>query len=212
MRRMPTMSIRKSAVWLVAIATAATATLALASPAHAATIVVNPTCSGGVLSVTSNEIVAIPGDIIVVQNTTGVGRTLDVLGLTGFTNNTDIAGIANGSQSRNMVVQSATGSFDLLGAGGTPACTTGTTVTFGPGTSSVSLTPLPPPPPPVLQQFGRPASDTCDAAAPATLNWAGVAGNGWTPSWSEWMNGGRGGAVCTRTLVYNTQQARWTIG
>ena len=67
-------------------------------------------------------------------------------------------------------------------------------------------------PPPVLQQFGKPASAPCDAAAPATLNWGGAGSGGWGESWAQWMNGGNGGAVCTRTLVYSTAQARWIVG
>jgi hypothetical protein len=67
-------------------------------------------------------------------------------------------------------------------------------------------------PNPIFQQFGRPASGTCDAAAPATLNWSDVASGGWSESWAEWMNAGSGGAVCTRTLIYSTEQSRWIVG
>jgi hypothetical protein len=67
-------------------------------------------------------------------------------------------------------------------------------------------------PSPVFQQFGKPSSGTCDAAAPATLNWSGVTSGGWSESWAQWMNGGNGGAVCTRTLVYSTAQSRWVVG
>ena len=27
----------------------------------------------------------------------------------------------------------------------------------------------------------------------------------------QWMNGGTGGAVCTRTLVYSTAAAKWAV-
>jgi purine nucleoside permease len=67
-------------------------------------------------------------------------------------------------------------------------------------------------PAPVVQEFGKPASGTCDAAQPAGLNWAGVASGGWANSWSQWMNGGNGGFVCTRTLIYSTTQAKWILG
>ena len=66
--------------------------------------------------------------------------------------------------------------------------------------------------PPILQQFGRPVTGTCDAAQPPGLNWSGVASGGWTESWAQWVNGGGGGAVCTRMLVYSTAQGRWIIG
>ena len=67
-------------------------------------------------------------------------------------------------------------------------------------------------PTPVMQQFGKPASSTCDAVAPESLNWSGVESGGWGESWAEWMNGGNGGAVCTRTLIYSTAQSRWIVG
>lgn len=66
-----------------------------------------------------------------------------------------------------------------------------------------------PPPPPVMQQFGKPASGTCDAAAPTTLNWSGVASGGWGESWGRWE--GYEGPVCTRTLVYSTAQSKWVV-
>jgi len=69
-----------------------------------------------------------------------------------------------------------------------------------------------PTPPPVMQQFGMPASGTCDAAAPIVLNWGGAGSGGWGNSWAEWMNGGRGGAVCTRTLVYSNDLGHWIVG
>ena len=62
-----------------------------------------------------------------------------------------------------------------------------------------------------MQEFGLPAAGTCDAAASKDLNWAGVASGGWSVSWGQWMNGGKGGVVCTRTLIYSTTQAKWTV-
>lgn len=67
-------------------------------------------------------------------------------------------------------------------------------------------------PAPILQEFGRPTSGTCDAAEPADLDWGGVPSGGWANSWSQWMNDGTGGAVCTRTLVYSNNLGTWTIG
>ena len=66
-------------------------------------------------------------------------------------------------------------------------------------------------PSPVVQQFGKPATGTCDEAEPEGLNWSGVANGGWGVSWAQWMNGGTGGAVCTRTLVYSTAQSKWVV-
>ena len=64
----------------------------------------------------------------------------------------------------------------------------------------------------VTQQFGRPIADTCNDAAPESMNSSGVASGGWGESWAQWMNGGNGGAVCTRTLVYSATQTRWIVG
>jgi len=176
--------------------------LIAAQPAHAATVTVTATCSGGVVDVVgSNDVIAYPGDTVVIQNTTG--SNLDVQNLSGFTNNTTIAGLATGTQT-SRVVQSATGGFDLIGSGGSP-CTTGASVTFGPASSSSA-------PPSVTQQFGRPATGTCDDAAPVTLNWSGVASGGWSESWAQWMNAGAGGPVCTRNLVYRLSSGSWTVG
>jgi hypothetical protein len=64
-------------------------------------------------------------------------------------------------------------------------------------------------PPAHVQQFGKPAQGTCDAAQPSGLNWSGVASGGWSESWAEWVNNGRGGPVCTRTLIYRPQLSAW---
>ncbi len=66
-------------------------------------------------------------------------------------------------------------------------------------------------PVPVVQQFGRPTSGTCADAAPVTLNWGGASSGGWGESWAQWMNGGLGGAVCTRTLAYSTGTGMWGV-
>jgi hypothetical protein len=66
-------------------------------------------------------------------------------------------------------------------------------------------------PRPALQQVPPAADGTC-ADSGAALNWSGVAGTGWTKSWAEWINGGTGGNVCTRTLRYSSALAGWTIG
>ena len=67
-------------------------------------------------------------------------------------------------------------------------------------------------PAPIVQQFGNPASGTCDVAAPQGLVVNGVREGGWSKSWSQWINGGKGGDVCTRTLVYSASQGAWIVG
>lgn len=62
----------------------------------------------------------------------------------------------------------------------------------------------------VIQQFGLPASGTCEERAPANMDVAGVGSGGWGVSWARWMNEGDGGAVCTRKLSY--VESGWTVG
>ena len=66
-------------------------------------------------------------------------------------------------------------------------------------------------PQPIMQQFGKPAQVSCNIAQPAGLNWAGVPSGGWSESWAQWVNGGRGGAVCARTLSFNNSIGRWVL-
>jgi len=66
-------------------------------------------------------------------------------------------------------------------------------------------------PMPVIQQFGLPASGNCEDGATEAMNWSGIGMDGWGISWAQWMNEGAGGAVCTRTVVYDTSTAKWTV-
>ena len=62
----------------------------------------------------------------------------------------------------------------------------------------------------VVQQVGEPVGGCAMVVAPS-LNWAGVASGGWTRSWAQWVNEGRGGTVCTRTLTYSDAMERWVL-
>ena len=85
--------------------------------------------------------------------------------------------------------QSAIFSIDCSGAGGS---TTGA-------------------PADVLQQVGLASNVTCKTFADTRLDWAGVTSQGWGQSWASWVNNGLGGAVCTRTLFYDVNTARWSV-
>ena len=85
-------------------------------------------------------------------------------------------------------------------------------VTFGGSSSGGSSAGNSSAPAPIVQQFGMPATGTCDAAQPEGLDWSGVSSGGWGVSWAQWMHGGNGGAVCTRTLVYSAVQSKWIVG
>jgi len=43
------------------------------------------------------------------------------------------------------------------------------------------------------------------------MNWSGIGTDGWGISWAQWMNEGVGGAVCTRTVMYDTAAAKWVV-
>lgn len=178
--------------------------------ASAATIwPVTVTCSGGLGGGNfqfSTPVTASAGDTV--RITIGGGWTVSVAssGLTGpptatFTSTSDYT-----------VDTNAGGSLTLTRTAG-PPCNPGTlTVTGSSGggagggssSSSTSNTPAP-----VTQQFGKPASGTCADAAPESLNWGGSSSGGWGESWAKWMNGGLGGFVCTRTLVYSDSSGTW---
>ena len=64
-------------------------------------------------------------------------------------------------------------------------------------------------PSPVLQQVGLPASGSCADLSTPSLNWGGASSGGWGQSWAMWPNGGRGGSVCTRTLMYSSALGHW---
>ena len=68
-----------------------------------------------------------------------------------------------------------------------------------------------PVPAPVTQEIGRPFTESCDAVRRDDLNWSGVESGGWRQSWAQWMNGGLGGFVCTRALVYDRSRNGWVV-
>ena len=200
----------------VAATTASLSTLPVvvlcAPPAFAASFSTTITCAGGALAASGNNFSTTSGDTIVVLNSTSVGLA-----------RTAISG-ASGPGSVSAAGPFSTGTFTVSGTSGgsftlqqdpSGACANQSiTISFtggggggggGGGAESSSA------PAPIVQQFGMPASGTCDAAASAELNWAGVASGGWSISWAEWMNGGRGGVVCTRTLSYDTRTAAWAV-
>jgi hypothetical protein len=198
----------------------ADATVACNSAGNAVTIRDSNARSGGAPS--GNIITTITGvstDSVLIENGCAGGglsganaMTVEWLGTSG--------GVTNGS---NLIPQS--GNYNLpLGTVTTltfkdAATLTRATLTVtsgggggGGGSSSDSASSSSSTPNPIFQQFGKPSFSTCDAVAPESLNWSGVVSGGWGESWAQWMNGGNGGAVCTRTLVYSTAQSRWIVG
>lgn len=60
----------------------------------------------------------------------------------------------------------------------------------------------------IVQQVPQPTTG-CQHAGADFLNWSLSTHGGWASSWATWPNGGRGGAVCTRTLTY--ADGRWSV-
>ncbi|MSW94731.1 MAG: hypothetical protein F2806_07320 [Actinobacteria bacterium] len=77
-------------------------------------------------------------------------------------------------------------------------------------TISVTALPTDVPPPDLLQQVGAPSASACSTFIDTTLNWAGAPSGGWAPSWAQWVNQGKGGAVCSRSL-YWLSSGRWGV-
>jgi hypothetical protein len=191
---------------IVGVSTAMSAAiLGLAVPAHAATVGnVNVVCQFG------NVIAFIGGTSV--SGTTG--DTIDVDPPSGATSlNVTLSGVTGAAS-----VSGASETYTLLGSG--PAYMTFTAVGLGCAGQSITLSinggspssgssDSAEAPPALLQQFGMLAQGTCDAAQPSGLDWSGVASGGWSESWAEWVNGGLGGAVCTRTLTYRPQLSAW---
>lgn len=63
----------------------------------------------------------------------------------------------------------------------------------------------------VIQQTGVPASGNCTNVVDAEFAYGTKVSGGWGKSWARWINAGAGGAVCTRTLTYNSSLAAWVI-
>lgn len=57
-------------------------------------------------------------------------------------------------------------------------------------------------PPPILQQLPTRPDDSCAITDDGAFGYGAAVSGGWGRSWAQWANGGTGGPVCTRTLVY----------
>ena len=64
-------------------------------------------------------------------------------------------------------------------------------------------------PPPILQQLPVLEDGSCAIQDDAAFGYGTPVHGGWGVSWAQWANGGTGGPVCTRTLVYT--MSGWTV-
>lgn len=208
----------RAIVPLVVALAAGAASLVIAVPAHAVTSqTVTVSYASSTYTVSPTTVSLTVGDTLVIANTSpfdlavknGTGQIRDQT----LTPCTSVASTSSGSSC--PVANTTSSSFTVLATGtvelyrfaaGAVLLSTVTIGSGGGGTSDSSS-----PPTPVVQQFGMPTSGTCDASAPLVLNWGGAGSGGWGNSWAEWMNGGAGGAVCTRTLVYSNALGHWIV-
>lgn len=188
---------------------------ASAGPAHAATATV--TVSAG-LAVTPTTVDLVAGDTLSIVNGSAFGLALkNGTGLVQSGSSVVCATIGASSPASACPVTSGPGitaSFTVLATGTLELyrfspTTLVATITVGPAGSGGVSSGAGSTPEPLIQQFGLPATGSCDAAAPAGLNWGGAGTGGWGVSWAQWVNGGAGGPVCTRTLSYSNALGRW---
>ena len=182
---------------LVVAGVVAVAGLGTSAPAMAAAnpSVVSVTCTDpGFCSATvfsASSMMANPGDTFTVHNGTSFAGLFQIqkdgVGVSGTVT------VAS-DNAASMTAPSALGSYTIQFTGGSdPAMSL--TVTNDP------ITPAPLPVPIIgLQQVGVPASGDC-ADVPVTVGHdQGFPIGGWSKSWSQWINNGTGGTVCTRTV------------
>lgn len=197
----------------------AAGTIALATPAQSAPV--TPNC-------TTNSLTALTGDSQTFSITLAGGcadvmwGNPDALSLsdivvavngTPFNPNTYPAGGLSSNDTVTMVYSgTATGELTISfeDNGGNNVASFDVRVGGG-GSNSGSSDTSGSAPAPVMQQFGLPASGKCEDGYSDSMNWSGVGNGGWGISWAQWVNGGTGGAVCTRTVMYDTSTAKWTV-
>jgi len=195
------------------------ATLGLAAPAHAAT---------GSFTATSGSVVvtwsgfAGPPFVNICSSSTGSGTACNgIVRLYALSTSAGYESLGTSPstiQEGTAVTDNSTNNPTVLPAGtyrmtlwdsGTPAVVASELVTIGSGGSSSSASSTPPS---IIQQFGKSSVGTCNDAQPDGLNWGGASSGGWGESWSQWVNDGLGGAVCTRTLVHSNSLGHWVVG
>jgi len=189
---------------LVAAGVVAVAGLGTSAPAMAAA---NPSivsvsckdpnvCNDAVWS--AGSVTANPGDAFTVHNAiTNSGVEFQILSqqTPGFFGGAvDVAPSASAS----MTAPSAVGTYILV------VFLNNRPLELGDIPLTVTNDPIAPAPPPVpiigLQQVGVPASGDCADVPVSVGHDQGFPIGGWSKSWSQWINNGTGGAVCTRTV------------
>ncbi len=180
--------------------------IALAGSAQATTVQVEITDGGQFLALTPNTAVAT--EIVFTNNSSDSAAVESPLMLLdGESCRSADCSIAVGEALSLTVAPAADGAVVFVSGPG--SFSTGLFVTYsggGDGSGSASAAPAP-----EIQQFGLPASGNCEDGITEAMNWSGVGLDGWGISWAQWANNGAGGAVCTRTVTYDTSSAKWVV-
>ena len=170
------------------------------TPAHAVDYSVTQDCSNGAqirIDVALNV-----GDTYTITNNGCTLAAAYAPGVGSVTLNSNVLGIGSGATglvNGDVLVYTATtpGTLQLDVTRGHIVSYMFTVV----GLAVVEAAPAAPGPADITQQVESTAAG-CSAIERPDLNWSGVASGGWGGSWAAWANGGRGGAVCTRTLTH----------
>ena len=168
----------------------------------------------------TGSMTAAPGDSVSIQDFTG-SPNIGCTGapMLGYGIDVQVGGswVATNTHMYSVTFVSGNSSISVRANGGTPANTYTVMVSGtgggggGGGGSSSGSSSAPAAPADVMQQVGVPADGKCSSIVDATLNWAGVSSGGWGTSWAQWMNGGKGGAVCNRALFYDLRLSKWGV-
>ena len=194
------------AVGLMSGSPAAAATTVVATTPASTLILTPSTISGNSFSITNS---ADPGPILAVYGAVA-GTVTDVSLAPAVTTNCDTSSDCTfpSGQTLNFEItaSSATQYVYVQYSSATPVLLTILpTAASGGGSGAAQVSG----PGEHVQQTGRSPEDDCAAVDRPDLNWSGVSSDGWSPSWSYWINDGEGGPVCTRTLVFDGSLGRW---
>ena len=164
----------------------------------------------------TGSMTAAPGDSVSILDFTG-SPNIGCTGapVPGYGIDVQVGGswVATNTHMYSVTFVSGDSSISVRANGGTPANTFTVMVsrTRGGGGGGGGSSSAPAAPADVMQQVGVPADGKCSSIVDATLNWAGVSSGGWGTSWAQWMNGGKGGAVCNRALIYSLGLSKWVV-
>lgn len=185
------------------------------SPAQASALPITIT-GGASLSATSFSSTPAINDTIVVTNSTSSSATLYLCTFAGIGMSPQTS-IANGAQATYTIDSTSYIRLEFATTT-TSGCPTPNVLisAFGGGGGGGSSTPssssnAPAAPADLMQQVGAASDGKCTSIIDTSLNWAGVTSGGWGLSWAQWLNGGKGGTVCSRSLYYNLNKAAWAL-